>query len=83
VKPIALMQYLIRHITPPGGVVLDPFAGSGTTAVAAQREGFDCILMEAEQEYIDFLESRFGLQPKEGQTLDKVEKPTDPIFDLL
>lgn len=82
-KPIALMQYLIRHITPPGGVVLDPFAGSGTTGVAAQREGFDCILMEAEQEYIDFLESRFGLQPKESQILDKVEKPTDPIFDLL
>ena len=62
VKPIALMQYLIRHITPPGGVVLDPFAGSGTTAEAAQREGFDCILMEAEPEYIDFLNERFGLR---------------------
>jgi len=60
VKPIALMQYLIRHITPPGGVVLDPFAGSGTTAEAARREGFDCILMEAEPEYIGFLESRFN-----------------------
>lgn len=61
VKPIALMQYLIRHITPPGGVVLDPFAGSGTTGEAAKREGFDCILMEAEQEYIDFLHERFEL----------------------
>lgn len=61
VKPIALMQYLIRHITPPGGTVLDPFAGSGTTAEAARREGFDCILMEAEPEYIDFLRGRFGL----------------------
>ncbi len=61
VKPIALMQYLIRHITPPGGVVLDPFAGSGTTAEAARREGFDCILMEAESEYIEFLESRFSI----------------------
>ena len=61
VKPIALMQYLIRHITPPGGVVLDPFAGSGTTAEAARREGFDCILMEAEPEYIDFLNRRFDL----------------------
>lgn len=60
VKPIALMQYLIRHITPPGGVVLDPFAGSGTTGVAAQKEGFDCILMEAEDEYVDFLMDRFG-----------------------
>lgn len=61
VKPIALMQYLIRHITPPGGVVLDPFAGSGTTGEAAKLEGFDCILMEAEQEYIDFLHERFEL----------------------
>lgn len=61
VKPIALMQYLIRHITPPGGVVLDPFAGSGTTAEAALREGVDCILMEAEPEYTAFLRRRFGL----------------------
>ncbi len=60
-QPIALMQYLIRHITPPGGVVLDPFAGSGTTAEAALREGFDCILMEAEPEYTAFLRRRFGL----------------------
>ena len=62
VKPIALMQYLIRHITPPGGIVLDPFAGSGTTAEAARREGFDCILMEAELEYIEFLNSRFHFE---------------------
>lgn len=61
VKPVALPQYLIRHITPPGGTVLDMFAGSGTTAEAARREGFDCILMEAEPEYIDFLRSRFVL----------------------
>ena len=60
VKPIALMQYLVRHITPPGGVVLDPFAGSGTTAEAAKREGFDCILMEAEPEYLAFLRQRFA-----------------------
>lgn len=62
VKPIALMQYLIRHITPPGGVVLDPFAGSGTTAEAARREGFDCILMEAEPEYVEFLKQRFSIE---------------------
>lgn len=67
VKPIALMQYLIRHITPPGGVVLDPFAGSGTTAEAARREGFDCILMEAEEEYLDFLRERFDIP---------IERPT-------
>ena len=72
VKPIALMQYLVRHITPPGGVVLDPFAGSGTTAEAARREGFDCILMEAEPEYLDFLRDRFGVP---------VEQPA-PAFDF-
>jgi hypothetical protein len=62
VKPIALMQYLIRHITPPGGTVLDPFAGSGTTAEAAKREGFNCMLMEAEDEYVGFLRQRFSIQ---------------------
>lgn len=61
VKPINLMRNLVRHITPPGGIVLDPFAGSGTTAEAARREGFDCILMEAEPEYVDFLRQRFAL----------------------
>lgn len=66
VKPIALMQYLIRHITPPGGVVLDPFAGSGTTAEAARLAGFDCILMEAETEYLDFLRSRFKFGEENG-----------------
>lgn len=69
VKPIALMQYLIRHITPPGGVVLDPFAGSGTTAEAARREGFDCILMEAEPEYIEFLQTRFGFNQNDFDDL--------------
>ena len=68
VKPIALMRYLIRHITPPGGIVLEPFAGSGTTVQAAREEGFHCIIMEAEAEYIGFLRDRFnltGLDPLE------------------
>ncbi|MFC7704854.1 DNA methyltransferase [Plastorhodobacter daqingensis] len=78
VKPIALMQYLIRHITPPGGVVLDPFAGSGTTAEAAKREGFDCILMEAEPEYLDFLRQRFDLRNDEQDFGD-----CDDLADLL
>lgn len=64
VKPIALMQSLVRHVTPSGGVVLDPFAGSGTTGEAAKREGFDCILMEAEPEFVEFLLARFNLADK-------------------
>jgi site-specific DNA-methyltransferase (adenine-specific) len=85
VKPIALMQHLIRHITPPGGVVLDPFAGSGTTAEAARREGFDCILMEAEPEYLDFLRQRFDLPaPRLSQDiLDLLGGSTADISALL
>jgi site-specific DNA-methyltransferase (adenine-specific) len=74
VKPVALMQYLIRHITPPGGVVLDPFAGSGTTAEAAKREGFDCILMEAEPEYVEFLRKRFVDELEHNECGSRVER---------
>lgn len=51
VKPVDLMQWLVRLITPPGGVVLDPFAGTGTTGEAALREGFAAVLIEREEEY--------------------------------
>ena len=46
VKPIALIRYLVRLVTPPGGIVLDPFLGSGTTVMACEREGFSCIGVE-------------------------------------
>lgn len=48
VKPLDLKQYLCRLVTPPGGIVLDPFAGTGTTGEAAWREGFSAILIERE-----------------------------------
>lgn len=51
VKPVALMRYLVRLVTPPGGTVLDPFAGTGTTAEAALLEGFAAILIEREADY--------------------------------
>ncbi len=51
VKPIALMQWLVRLVTPPGGTVLDPFTGSGTTGIAALREGFSFIGIEREADY--------------------------------
>ncbi|NGP58179.1 site-specific DNA-methyltransferase [Paenibacillus thiaminolyticus] len=53
VKPTDLMAWLIRLITPPGGTALDPFAGSGSTLVAAKREGFNYIGIEREREYVD------------------------------
>ena len=84
VKPIALMAALVRHITPPGGVVLDPFAGSGTTGEAAKREGFDCILMEAEPEYIDFLHERFENQSLVNHdTRNCATSDIDDLDDLL
>lgn len=64
VKPVDLMAYLCRLITPPGGLVLDPFAGSGTTGMACMREGFDAILIEREAEYVADIRRR--LQHVEG-----------------
>ena len=50
VKPISLMRYLVRLVTPPGGSVLDPFCGSGSTLVAAELEGFDYLGIEQDPE---------------------------------
>lgn len=61
VKPLDLMQWLARLITPKGGTVLDPFAGTGTTGEAAWREGFSAILIERETEYQDDIRRRMGL----------------------
>lgn len=58
VKPLALMQWLVRLVTPPGGVVLDPFAGSGTTAQAAALEGFACAAIEREPAYLPLIDAR-------------------------
>ena len=58
VKPIELMKYLCRLVTPKGGTVLDPFMGSGSTGMAAKDEGFDFIGIEKEKEYFEISESR-------------------------
>jgi site-specific DNA-methyltransferase (adenine-specific) len=58
VKPTRLMSYLIKLVTPPNGIVLDPFLGSGTTGVAAKREGFSFIGIEREPEYLEIAERR-------------------------
>lgn len=58
VKPIALMRYLCRLVTPPAGLVLDPFTGSGTTGVAAVAEGFRFVGIEREKEYVDISKRR-------------------------
>jgi site-specific DNA-methyltransferase (adenine-specific) len=60
VKPLALMRWLCRLVTPPGGVVLDPFMGSGTTGCAAALEGFRFIGCEREAEYVAIAERRIA-----------------------
>jgi site-specific DNA-methyltransferase (adenine-specific) len=58
VKPTALMQWLVRLVTPPSGTVLDPFMGSGSTGVAAVLEGFDFIGCEMTDEYVPIATAR-------------------------
>jgi hypothetical protein len=61
VKSTDLMRYLCRMITPPGGIILDPFAGSGSTGVAALAEGFRFLGIEREAAYADLAAARLGL----------------------
>lgn len=58
VKPLDLMRWLVRLVTPPGGIVLEPFAGSGTTAEACVLEGFRCIAIEREADYLPLITAR-------------------------
>lgn len=58
VKPLVVMRWLVKLVTPPDGVVLDPFLGSGTTAVAAALEGFDWVGCEMTDEYVPLAEAR-------------------------
>jgi len=60
VKPVAVMRWLARLVTPPGGVVLDPYSGSGTTGVAAMLEGFDFIGCELSPEYVEIARARIA-----------------------
>ena len=60
VKPLKLMRYLCRLITPKGGTVLDPFMGSGSTGIAAKDEGFEFIGIEREKEYFEIAEKRIN-----------------------
>lgn len=58
VKPVEVMRYLSRLVTPPGGTVVDPFMGSGTTGIAAVLEGFNFVGFELEEPYLDIARQR-------------------------
>jgi site-specific DNA-methyltransferase (adenine-specific) len=67
VKPIDLMRYLVKLVTPPNGIVLDPFAGSGSTGIAADLEGFSFIGIEREAEYVEIARRRLEWWEKHGE----------------
>jgi len=69
VKPLELMRWLVRLVTPPGGCVLDPFAGSGATVEACIIEGFRSILIERESAYLPLIMAR-------------INKPIEPVLDF-
>lgn len=58
VKPLELMKWLVRLLVPKGGIVLDPFAGSGTTLLACQEEQVSAVGIEKEEEYIRIIHQR-------------------------
>jgi hypothetical protein len=70
VKPLELMQWLVRLVTPKGGTVLEPFAGSGTTVEACLREGFDVIAIEREADYLPLIEKRIRKDHAQGLDFD-------------
>lgn len=70
VKPTELMKYLIKLVTPPNGIILDPFMGSGSTGKAAVMEGFNFVGVEMQKEYYDIAEARI-----KNAMLPKIEKP--------
>jgi site-specific DNA-methyltransferase (adenine-specific) len=85
VKPIDLMQWLCRLITPPGGTVLDPFAGTGTTGEAAWREGMKAVLIEREDEYQADIARRMDLaeKPEKRAAVAKTKNQIDDLGPLF
>jgi site-specific DNA-methyltransferase (adenine-specific) len=82
VKPLALMRWLVRLVTPPGGTVLEPFAGSGTTVEACIVEGFQCIAIEREADYLPLIRQRIDRRRDPVEAL-RGQAAELGLFDLL
>ena len=80
VKPLALMRWLVRMVTPPGGTVLDPFAGSGTTLEAAMLEGFNVTGIEREADYLPLIQARIDRATAELEA--RAEAEGDTLFPI-
>ena len=79
VKPTDLMAYLCRLVTPPGGVVFDPFMGSGSTGKAALREGFHFVGIEREAEYLRIAQARISAQVA-ATSAQQIPPPQEDLF---
>jgi site-specific DNA-methyltransferase (adenine-specific) len=81
VKPNALMRYLVRLVTPPGGTVFDPFVGSGSTGVAAIQERLSFVGCEQRAEYIKIARRRIAkVIPKNGSVLSDLPLEETPAY---
>lgn len=67
IKPVDLMRWLVRLVTPPGGHILEPFAGSGSTGIAALAEGFDCTMIDLEADHVADIERKLAFLRGEGR----------------
>lgn len=85
VKPVSLLRFLSRLITPPSGTILDCFAGTGSTGQAARAEGFPCILIDDDLQAMEWIRARLDARPKtEAPTPDEVLIEQDgDLLDLL
>jgi site-specific DNA-methyltransferase (adenine-specific) len=81
VKPTDLMRYLVKLVTPPGGTVLDPFTGSGSTGKAAILQGFDFIGIEMTEEYLPIIEGR--LKHAEAKVAERIKETADQEQEKL
>ncbi|MFM6602683.1 MAG: DNA-methyltransferase [Dolichospermum sp.] len=89
-KPLEIMKRLVEMLTPEGGTVLDPFAGSGTTAVACKELGRNYICIEKEREYVDIIHQRLdtpiterGLTVEEQVEIEEKVKPSHQQLSLF
>jgi DNA modification methylase len=81
VKPLALMRYLVKMITPPSGTVLDPFAGSGSTLIAAALEGFEGLGIEREAEFVEIARQRVEYWRASMDQGDESAESELPLFN--
>jgi len=83
VKPISLMRYLQRLVTPVGGITLDPYAGSGTSGCSAAFENINIVLMEMEDDYIPIIEARTKYWQNKANREKYIQELKDSQYNLF